>query len=380
MNFMIDEGAKITAQKVVIYGPEGIGKTTLASKFPDPVYIDTENSTSGYVVRRISAPGGGDPRPTSFTMLEGMVEAVRDGQIPCKTLVIDSLDWAETLCIQHVCAKKQVTGIEDFGYGKGYVYLEERFGKFLNLLSEVTARGIHVVCTAHAQLRKIELPEETGAYDHWELKLEKKTAALVKEWADMVLFLNYKTIVNKAANPMEKNKAAGGKRMMYTTHTPWWDAKNRLGLPESTDMSYDIIAPYMDLVSGKPAPATAVTPQKAAEHAPVSDTAPVEKPAAAAPAAQEPKKEPAPDPRVFDDHGIPPGFYEQVEEVPPPAGVPKKLWQLMQADGVTVEQIQIVVAEKGYYPLATPIGKYDPKFIDGVLIGAWNQVKSCIKK
>ena len=41
MDFEITEGVINGAQKVVFYGPEGIGKTTFASKFPDPLFIDT---------------------------------------------------------------------------------------------------------------------------------------------------------------------------------------------------------------------------------------------------------------------------------------------------------------------------------------------------
>ena len=91
-----------------------------------------------------------------------------------EALAIDTADWAELLAIQHICAKAKVSGIEDFGYGKGYTYLEEEFGKLLNLLSEIIDSGINVAIAAHAQMRKFEQPDETGAYDRWELKLEKR--------------------------------------------------------------------------------------------------------------------------------------------------------------------------------------------------------------
>ena len=42
----ITRGKVQKAKKVVIYGPEGIGKSTFASRFPDPVFIDTEGSTN----------------------------------------------------------------------------------------------------------------------------------------------------------------------------------------------------------------------------------------------------------------------------------------------------------------------------------------------
>ena len=229
----ITKGKIQEAQKVVIYGPEGIGKSTLASKFPEPLFCDTEGSTSGMDVARFN------PRPNSFTLLMQQIQYVYDHPDVCKTLVIDTADWAEQLIITEFCAKKQISGIEDIGYGKGYVYVAEDFGRMLNLLEDVKAKGINIVITAHAQMRKFEQPDELGSYDRWELKLKKQTAPMLKEWADMVLFCNYKTIVvnvdNKGA-AKGKNKAQGGKRVIYTEHHPCWDAKNRYGLEDMLDM------------------------------------------------------------------------------------------------------------------------------------------------
>ena len=365
MGYSVSEGAIYTAQKVVIYGPEGIGKTTLARQFPGAVFIDVEESSKGYNVRRITRPDGG-VAPTSWTMLMDMAKAVLDGSISdIKTLIVDSADWAETLAASQVCTTAKKDGIEDFGYGKGYTYLEETFGKLLNLLNEVVARGINVVMTAHATMRRVELPEETGAYDHWELKLEKKDAALLKEWADMVLFCNYKTIVIKGANQMEKNKAAGGKRVIYTTHTPWWDAKNRHNLPEEMDMSFSgiahIFAPGIvpDVVPPKSVPAPAPF------TAPVPDPKPAEKPLP-----------------FYDsnDPDVPQQFKTpDAKRAEPDTDIPKALADLMAADGITVEQVQAVVAKKGYYPAGTPIENYDPQFISGCLVACWNSVKSQIR-
>lgn len=333
--------------KTVLYGPEGIGKTLLAKSYPGAVFIDTEDSTKYYNVRRITRPDGG-ARPTSWTMLMDMVAAVRDGQISgVKTLVIDTIDWAETLCMRAVCDKHNKTGIEDFGYGKGYTYLEEEFGKLINRLTEVCDRGIHVVITAHAAMRRVELPEETGSYDHWEMKLEKKVAPLVKEWADIILFCNYKTVVVKGNTPMDKNKAAGGKRVMYSTHTPWWDAKNRFGLPEEMPLDFTALAHIFPT------------------EIPEASAAPQPEPAAP-PAMQEPEPAPPAPPKP-----------EQLEASP--AGGPfGQLADLMANDGVTAEQIQAVVAQKGYYPANTPIGNYDPQFVAGCLVACWDTVKKSI--
>ena len=103
-----------------------------------------------------------------------------------------------SLCIESVLQAHGKKGIEDFGYGNGYTYVAEEWGRFLNLLQDVIdVANINVVLTAHAIIRKFEQPNEMGSYDRYELKLGKKTTAqtapLTKEWADMVLFANYRT-------------------------------------------------------------------------------------------------------------------------------------------------------------------------------------------
>ena len=187
-------------------------------------------------------------KPTSWTMLKSQLEYIKSNPTVCKTVVIDTIDWAEQLCIDDICSKYGKKGIEDFGYGNGYVYEKEEFGMILTV-EDLIDRGINVVLTAHAQLRKFSQPDEIGEYDRWELKLGKKTASqispLVKEWADMVLFANYKTVAVATDKDGRKYKAQGGGRVMYTLHHPCWDAKNRHGLPEEMDFSYAGIAIFL---------------------------------------------------------------------------------------------------------------------------------------
>ncbi len=113
-------------------------------------------------------------RPTSWAMLLELVRCIKADPGLCSTLVIDTADWAEQLCITSICDSKRISGIEDMGYGKGYVYVAEEFGRLLNLLEEAVDNGIHVVLTAHAMMRKFEQPDEMGAYDRWELKLQRR--------------------------------------------------------------------------------------------------------------------------------------------------------------------------------------------------------------
>lgn len=351
------------ALKVVVYGPEGIGKSTLAAHFPRPVFIDTEGSTRHMDVSRTD-------KPSSWTMLMEQVQYVRSDPGVCSTLVIDTADWAEQLCIASICADKKLSGIEDMGYGKGYVYLAEEFGRLLNLLEEIVGRGVHVVLTAHAMMRKFEQPDEMGAYDRWELKLQKKTSALVKEWSDLLLFANYKTLSVAADDKGKKFKAQGGRRVIYTSHHPCWDAKNRLGLPEELPLDFSALAQYISTGTAPsapvpPPPAQAATPAPAAAPAPAGTNAP---------------PQPAPPPPPEPDPAPAPPLAPQEDTKPQDnADALKALRDLMKANGVEDYQVQAAFAARGYFPEQTPLENLPADFIQGVLVGAWAQVCNWIK-
>ena len=141
MTMNITRGVQARAQKTVIYGPEGVGKSQLASQFPEPLFIDTEGSTGNMDVSRLD-------KPTSWTMLMNQIAFVKSNPTVCKSLVIDTIDWAERLCIEHICASHNKKGIEDFGYGNGYTYVSEEFGRLLNRLQELVDIGFcaSIVC------------------------------------------------------------------------------------------------------------------------------------------------------------------------------------------------------------------------------------------
>lgn len=344
----IISGKIIKPQKVVVYGPEGIGKSTFAAQFPKPLFIDTEGSTSHLEVDRL-------PRPTSWQMLKQYIKDLKGDTMGYHTLVIDTADWAERLCEEAICQSNGKVGIEDFGYGKGYTYVKEEFGRLLDSLSDLIDAGMNVVLTAHSIIRKFELPEETGAYDRYELKLGQKAgnqcAALAKEWADMVLFVNYKEIVITTKD--NKKKVSGGKRVMYTAHNPCWDAKNRHGLAEELPFDYQGIAhciPVMNQVTPQPTPAEP-------EPAPKAPDSPKESP-------QPPVQAEAEQPDV------------QANE----ENIPQALADLMAANNVTARDIQQAVAYKGYFPADMPIANYPEDFVMGCLVAAFPQMLQVINQ
>lgn len=167
---------------------------------------------------------------------------------PGKTLVLDTADWAETLAKQYLMNKNHWKAIDSANYGAKYVALADEIEKLLQALNQVVTAGMNVVITAHAQLKKQELPDEIGAFDRWELKLERRDSAMIKEWADLLLFADYKTTVVTDSN--NHAKAQGGERVMYTTHKPTWDAKNRLGLADQLPFQYEAIREPLEKAIG----------------------------------------------------------------------------------------------------------------------------------
>lgn len=310
----ITTGVEKTPIKTVIYGAEGVGKSSLAAKFPNALFLDTEGGTSRLDVRRIKITGWEE-------LLATVKEVIAYPEV-CKSLVIDTADWAESFCIDYICAKYRQVSIESFGYGKGYTYLQEEFGEFLKLLNKLTEVGINPVIIAHGKPRKFELPDEQGAFDRYETKLTRQVAPLIKEWCDMLLFCNYKTFVVTTEN--NAKKAQGGKRVMYTTHNPCWDAKNRFDLPDELDLDFAAIAHLFTDV-----PTKKNTPKK-----------------------EELKAE----------------------------NLVEKVKKLVADSGITEGQLESLVIAKGHYPEGTILEEYTLEFINRWIIPNFKKIVQAIKE
>ena len=318
-------------QKVVLYGVEGIGKTSLAAQVPDPLFVDTEGGTAHLDVRRLQ-------KPETWEELISLIKEVAATPDVCKSLVLDTADWAEAMAIDHICQKYRQPGLESFGYGKGYTFLAEEFARLLAACDEVIASGKNMVVTAHAKQRRVELPDETGGFDVWGLKLSKQCAPLLKEWPDALLFLNYKTIV--VATDSNTHKAQGGRRVIYTNHRPVFDAKNRHNLPDEMELSYVSIAPIFGDATPRPQANTATPTQ--------------------------PKEPEAPAPTQQSLPTVTPETLKMITE-----------W--MEMAGISAEEIQTLVAQKGHFPPETPIDQYPERFVRGWLMRNWEQVVKTIE-
>lgn len=226
----VSKGKQERPLRAIIYGVEGVGKTTFGAEAPRPIFLCAEDGTSHLDVARF-------PSPRSWTET---IEAVREllrGEHDFKTLVIDSLDWLEPLCWQHVCLTGGKASIEDFGYGKGYVLAVERWRELLtNLDLLVRNRRMNVVMVAHATVKRVDDPQ-AGAFDRYRMKLHEKTSDVLREWVDAVLFARHEVrVIERNGKPRGQSSGA---RLLHTTWTAAYDAKNRFDLPETLPLSWE---------------------------------------------------------------------------------------------------------------------------------------------
>lgn len=351
MNFTVTSTRQTKALKVVVYGPEGIGKTTFANNFPQPVYIDTEGSTNFIDSQKL-------PDPTSWTMLLEELEYLKTTSGIARTIVIDTIDWAESLAKQHLMSKNNWDAIDSTAYGTRYVALADEIGKLLNKLSELVELNYNVVLLAHSETKKHELPDELGAFDRYVLKLERRDASLVKEWADMILFANFKTTVITDSKTNSK-KATGGQRVMYTTHKPTWDAKNRLGLADELPFDYEQIRVQLEQAMPQAEPVPQVQP---AQQPTVQQTAPIQQ---QIPLPEEPPQQEV---QMAPPENLPaPEYAEEIS-----AAIPQDVADLMRMSQLSTQDVMKLIYNAGFMPEGTPTENV-PQDLWAYLVSKWDE-------
>jgi hypothetical protein len=235
LNDLITTGTVARAQRITIYGPHGIGKRTLASQFPEAVFIDTEEGTSHLVINRIVV--------SNYKSLCEVLSELATSDLSCRTVVLDTVDHVEGFLRAEVCREHRLVGMEAMAYGKAFTFLVEKFSEFISrYLDPLITAGIHIVVIGHSNIKRVQYPGMDG-YDRWELRLYSGCANRLKEWSDAVLFLNFKTrVVENEGKP----KGMGGKqRTIYTTHDATYDAKVRIDLPEELPCTFSAIEPLL---------------------------------------------------------------------------------------------------------------------------------------
>lgn len=237
---MISKGKKDRPRRTVLYGVHGIGKSTWASKWPNPVFVPTED-------------GIGDLDVASFPLCKSLEDAWRpvmwlggEKDHGFKTVVIDSADWLELL-IYDAIEKKHGKAVQDIGYQAGYAEAADKFRGFLKSLDCCRDSGIHCLLLAHCDSVKHE-PPDGSSYSRYAPKMHKRISSIVQEWADEVLFACYEAFTTSKDEGFNRQRAVAvgeGKRFLWTTERPSHNAKNRLGLPEQMPFDFFEYAPFL---------------------------------------------------------------------------------------------------------------------------------------
>jgi hypothetical protein len=228
-----------------LYGVDAIGKSTFASQAPNPIFIQAEDGAHNIDVAKF-------PIAENFPEILEAIGVLYEGDHDFQTVVLDSVDFAEALIKRSVCEDHNIAGIEELGYGKGYVFAREKFDNMLQGLDALWLKGMHVIVIAHADKVKTDDPTVSEQYDRYTLKLDKKNEPKLREWADIVGFTNYDTIVQEKKDGLQtvKRAVSYGKRLLYTERTAAFDAKNRYGLPAKMPLDFATFwAAYNELIN-----------------------------------------------------------------------------------------------------------------------------------
>lgn len=256
----INKGKVPRARRVLIYGENGIGKSTLAAQFPKPIFLNLEDG-----IGDLDCDSTGVIRSVSefYQWLMHLVET------DYETIVVDTADWLEKLIFAEVAAEANKKTIDDIGYGKGYQSVELKWKSLFDGFAFLWGQNRHIVFTCHEMIEKFVNPEG-DSYNYWRPSLHVKGSGCVTEWCDEVLFLRYRTntITKEEGFGAKRAVAIGGKeRFMCCTKSAAHEAKNRLGMPDELPPTFEAIARYLPPVQfqGKRPAVAAVEPVKPAK-------------------------------------------------------------------------------------------------------------------
>lgn len=257
MSFTLDSISVGEAPKppiILIHGGSGIGKTTLAASFPNPIFIRTEDALNTV------APGTGQllsssvpafPVATDFSQIYSALVELCKNDHGYETVVIDTVDHMAPLVYREVINRfpttekgKPVSDIEDYGFGKGYAKALDIWRDVMNALAYLRdEKKMTIIMVAHSEIRRFEDPSEAG-YDRFDIAMRAKEAQLLIDLSDCVFFINFKTFIHgeDVGFGNEKKKAKGnGDRILYADPRPFFIAKNRFGMPADLPIRADDI-------------------------------------------------------------------------------------------------------------------------------------------
>lgn len=215
---------------VLLYGVDGIGKTSLAAEFPSPIYLATEGERPPSDVELVT-PGTIETFDDLLNVFDELLTQDHDR----RTVIVDSIDGLEPLVWSATCARLGVTSIEEPGFGRGYMEADREWNEYLAAVAALSNAGMYVVQLAHPEIIRFDSPT-TDPYSRYQPKIHKRANALVREKSDVVAFMNYRVTIKEkeVARQTKVAHAEGGKeRQVHVNEGPGFMAKNRYSMPDA---------------------------------------------------------------------------------------------------------------------------------------------------
>lgn len=224
--------------KVMVYGPEGVGKSTWGSCAPAPIFLGSLTGTDELDIARLPKPG------TWPDALEGVHLLAREPH-QYKSVVLDPIDWFEPLVYAHVLTK--VSSLKD-DFAAGYAMAREEWRLLMAGLDRLfVEKEMNIILLAHAEIKQFNNPNGAD-FDQWRVPMQDKTSAMFRQWVSDLLFATFETTTEKAGggkNAKSKGQSSG-KRIAYTEYRAGWQAKNRHGMPPQIPFTWEAFAEYLN--------------------------------------------------------------------------------------------------------------------------------------
>lgn len=238
-------------QVITIFGPNGVGKTTLACAFEASAIIDLEDGSFNNTDLKKRWEKKHFPTLKEFL---AVLDFIHTGKHDYKSLVVDSIEALESLIHQTICADdgSETKSIEDIAYGKGYVKAREQMEKIMQKFQQIRdEKGMFVLIVGHSQVKTFTDPATNQAYDRYIMRANDKLASVVKDLSDTVLFVKQQVYTEKSKTNANKAKASStGERVICTTWSHAHDAKTRYSLPSEISYTLENKTQVVEMLKG----------------------------------------------------------------------------------------------------------------------------------